>query len=452
MPDALGRDGYDLRRSGAVCDGVTDDTAAWAHAVDTVAAAGGGLIEWVGVSVASQIELADKVGMRGLGPGRSVVKHKAGRADGQHLILLRAPDARNVVLRDFSIDGNNSAQTGLASGIHFDNSAGAGKNAGRHLIRDVHIRDVAGTGIFWGYRMRSSLIDSVNMYHCDGYGFHGKVFSDNTMQNVDVGQSGNHGVYLVNCFNNKFANIKSWYSGRIVAGAAGVYQRNGAINVYTNVTTQENSGTGLTLYGADSPISSVTVRSFNSDSDNAAGATSNSGISLNNVHHSIFDVAVSSKAPLKATPFAGISVSGSTQNKIIANIDPAAVTWPAVGNSFLDNAIDLCRGGSSSTSSDHDGLVPVNVYEHQEHHVTLTGDATIDTPSTPRGQPPTGLRYRFVFVQDQAGGHEITWPSAYKVPASAVLDTSGGTRSVLDFECTGDADWIMTSFITGIPA
>lgn len=446
----LGPESYDVRRSGAVCDGVTDDTKAWAHAVATVADAGGGLITWTGTSIVSQIELAHKVGLIGLGPAVSVIKQKAGRADGQHLILLVHPDARNVSLRDFAVDGNSEAQTGSAAGIYFDNSAGGPKGSTRHLILNVHVRHVAGTGIFWGYRMRSSLVDNVNIYKCDGYGFHGKVFSDNTMQNVDVGQSGLHGIYLVNCFNNKLSNIKSWYSGRIEHGSAGIYQRNGATNVYSNILAQENSGTGMVMYGVDSPITAVTVHGLNSDSDNSQGSSSNFGLMLNNVRHSIFDLTVSSQAPLAARPFAGVAVTNSAENKIVANVDPSVVTWKLAGNSIGDNDIDLCRGTAVSTPSD--GTVAVSVYQHSEQRVTLIGDATVDNPSTPDGQSPIGLRYKFVFRQDDSGGHALTWSSAYKLPASLDIDTTPGTRTVVEFECAGDGDWIMTRFTSGIPA
>ncbi len=158
---------YDLRRSGARCDGVTDDTEAWADAVAVVAGGGGGKIWWRGTSIASQVELTDQVGLLGLGPEASVLKQRAGRAEGQHLVLLNEPDARSVTLQDFSINGNASKQQSHASGIYFDNSDGRGVLA-RHLIRNLHIKDVAGTGLFWGHRMRSSLIDGVVVYKCDG--------------------------------------------------------------------------------------------------------------------------------------------------------------------------------------------------------------------------------------------------------------------------------------------
>lgn len=440
---------YDLRRSGAACDGQTDDTASWAHAVSTVAGRGGGLIRWTGTSVARQIKLDDKVGLIGAGPAISVIKHSAKRADGEHLLLLEVPDAKYVSLRNFGIDGNRKAQTGLAAAIHFDNTAGKVNGAARHLIRDVHIRNVAGTGIFWGYRMRSSVVDNVNIYYCDEYGFHGNVFSDNTIQNLDVGQSGLAGVYLVNCFNSKFSNIKSWYSGRLQAGSPGIYQRNGAINVYSNILAQENSGSGMMMYGADTAISGVIVRGFNSDSDNAQAAETNFGISLNNVANSMFDLTVSSKAPRQTKTFAGVALTNSSGNKLVANIDPLAVTWELAGQSIGENDIDLCRGTAASAPVDDN--VAVNVYTDRENRVTLNGNKAIGDPSTPSDHPPIGLRYGFVFIQDSAGGHALSWPSAYKIPSSTVFNTDAGSRTFIEFECSGNKDWIMVSFATGIP-
>lgn len=447
-PVMVNAEHYDVRKSGAKCDGITDDTKAWKNAVSTVAKAGGGKIWWRGISIASQIRLDDKVGLLGLGPEVSTVKHKPGRAEGQHLVLLDQPDARGVTLQDLSIDGNRSKQEGLASAVYFDNSNGEGVLA-RHAIRNVHVRNVAGTGIFWGYRMRSSLIDGVVIYYCDEYGLRANVFSDNTMQNVDVGQSGSHGIYLTNCSNSKFSNLKSWYSGRVKPGGAGIYQRNGSTNVYSNILTQENSGSGMVMYGADSPIIGVVVRGLNSDSDNSEGSTSNYGLSMRNVRDSLFDLTITSQAPLKARPYAGVGISESKGNKITANIDSSAVVWKVTGTAIGDNVIDLGRGLDEVQGSDSE-FSPM-VYLHRAAEIKLVRDIAIKAPVTPKDQPPVGLRYGFALIQNGSGGHKVDFASAFKMPSSAKLDTSPNTRTNIQFECDSGGSWTMIEFTTGIP-
>jgi hypothetical protein len=441
---------YDVKRSGAVCDGVTDDTEAWAHAVATVSARGGGLIWWRGISMVTQIQLANKVGLCGAGPDVSAIKQRGGRPEGQHLILVDQPDATYIILRDFLIDGNRSSQTGSAAAIYLDNTKGSvGGVLARHLIHNVHVRNVAGTGLYWGYGMRTSLVDGFTTYACDGYGVHGAGCSDNTFQNMDVGRSGEHGVYLRGCANSKFSNIKSWYSGQLKAGSAGVFQSGGNTNVYSNISTQENTGTGMVMHGESTAITGVIVQGFVSDSDNTQGSSSNWALELNNVAHSMFDLAVVSEAPQHATPYAGVIFTASSRNKVTATIDPTAVTWELAGANIGDNDVDLCRGATTSIPSEN--TVSVNVYQHREQRITLTGDRTVNNPAIPVGQPPVGLSYRFVFIQDDSGGHVLTWSSTYRIPSTVSLDSAANTCTVIEFECAYNGHWIMTKFSTGIP-
>lgn len=439
---------YDLRRSGAMCDGSTDDTAAWTHAVSTVAASGGGKIWWRGTSVANQVKLSSGVGILGLGPEHSILAHKSGRLPGQHLVLLEEPDARNVSLEDLTIAGNRSRQNGLACGVYFDNTSGEGVLA-RHRIKNVHIRDVAGTGLFWGYQMRSSTVDGMVIYYCDQHGVHANVFSDNTMQNIDVGQSGHHGIYLANCFNSRFSNLKSWYSGRIEAGGVGIFQQHGGINVYSNILTQENSGAGLLVKGGKKPVTGVVVRGFNSDSDNAAGESKNSALIIDHVQNSNFSITVTSKAPLQAKPYSGVRIDGSSGNKVTASVDPEAVDWELTGNSIADNDVDLSRG-IVDTKPEIKEISPL-VYRHRMNNVTLRDDVVVNNPQTPRGSPPIGLRYSFTLIQDKQGGHQTGWGSAYKLPARYEMNVEPKTRTVVEFECAGDNDWIVKEFTTGVP-
>ncbi|MDY6869477.1 MAG: right-handed parallel beta-helix repeat-containing protein [Actinomycetota bacterium] len=440
---------YDVQRSGAICDGITDDTEAWAHAVATVAAAGGGLIFWRGVSVVNQISLTGKVGLRGVGPEASILKQKAGRAPGQHLIHLNKKDATYVSLLDFLVDGNRYTQHDVAAAIYLDNSDGSKSGIiARHLVRNVHVRNVAGSGLYWGYGMRASLVDGFSSYNCEEFGFHGRSCSDNTFQNMDLGRSGKHGVFLESCSNSKFSNIKSWYSGELQGASSGVYQLNGDTNIYMNISTQENAGSGMVMHGRSTTIVGVSVRGLVSDSDNTSWASSKA-LELNNVAYSMFDVAAVSKAPLRAKPYAGVTITRSFRNKIFACIDPSAATWELTGTSISDNSIDLSRGINKSQI--HSDIVTVHVYQHSEHWLTLRGDKVIESPLTPDGEPPVGLTYRFIIVQDDVGGHTVKWSRPYKFSSMANFDTAPNTRTIVEFQCAGSDSWIMTSFITGIP-
>lgn len=441
---------YDLQRlAGAACNGVTDDTAAWATAVAAVSAAGGGKIWWRGSSVASQIELSSKVGLCGLGHNVSRIIQKAGRAAGQHLILLDEDSAIQVTLQDFTIHGNKVNQTGLASAIYFIN--GGTDVMARHLIRNVFVEQVAGTGIDWAStRMRGSLIDSVWIYECDEYGFAGTNFNDNAASNMDIGRSGLSGVYLNTCVNSRFSNIKSWYSGDVAAGSPGFHVRNGNTCSFSNILTQENSGTGIRVFGDGIAVTDMIFHGLISDSDNTQATASNYGLEINNVSNSIFDVTVASHAPLAGEPYAGVMVTNnSSGNMVIANVDPTAVTWQLTGTAIGSNEIELCRSILSSTPG---GNISADPYTNSEHRVTLIGNRTVNNPTSASGNPPVGLRFRFVFIQDATGGRTLTWSSGYKIPSSVTFDTATNTRTIIEFECFANADWVMTDFVTGIPA
>ena len=439
---------YDVRRSGAVCDGLADDTAAWERAVSTVAAAGGGQIAWRGVTRVRQIKLASRVGLQGYGPEVSRIDQMPGRADGQHCVLLEENAADGVMLRDFSLNGRKEEQDlgTSASGIHFN---APNSQAAFHRIQNVRVRTVLGPGLYWGYGMRGSSIEGLSVYHCDGVGVYLRVFSDNTMHNVDVGQSGDHGFYIQNCFNSKFSNLKSWYSGRITGNGAGFYQRNGATNIFSNISSQENQGSGFFLNGADSAIANQVMHSLSSDSDNVqAGASP--GMRLDNVRHCIIDLGVMSDAPLRAKPFSGLSVdSRCTGNMIRANVDPSAISDHIVtGKGIGSNNIDLYRGSNSITLTE---MYTPSIYRDRETRLTLTGDGGIGNPVTPEGGAPIGMSYKLILIQDEVGGRTLEWGSHYKIPASASIDTRANTRTVIEFECFGENDWVMTQFATGIP-
>jgi hypothetical protein len=174
---------YDAKRSGVVANGSTDDTAAWANAIATVSAAGGGKIWWEGSSVVSQITLASLVGLKGLG-GRSRIVHKIGRAPDQHCIVLEDNSAVQVSLEDFTLNGNRTAgQTGFACGI-FMRRTTLNSQLARHLISNVRVESVKGTGIRLGYDLRSSVVDRVVVYGCDEYGIRLDTWSDNMMSNA----------------------------------------------------------------------------------------------------------------------------------------------------------------------------------------------------------------------------------------------------------------------------
>jgi hypothetical protein len=536
---------YDVRLSGAKCDGVTDDTAAWADAVDKVSAAGGGLIWWEGDSVVTQIKLKSKVGMAGLGVESSRIVQKIGRAAGLAGILLDEANASRVVLRDFGFFGNRNGQvgpelgataaslsgktatvtfgaaTGLVAGdiiyltgftpaefngkfrvisvsaaapftvtfrtILFKSNTAAtatavgsvkktllapaiymyraatGPTLANHLIRNLRIEGVAGTGLYMGFDTRSSLVENVVTYFCDEYGMRMQVWSDNQMSNVDIGQSGLAGLYVQGGGGTRFSSVKVWLSGYVDQGnsatnSCGVYFRDAESCMFSNLNTQENFGPGLVVFGATAPVKG-TVCNLLSDSDNI-GANSHPAAQLNNSVSGLFNVSVQSNLSSRyvtagyptgtGVPFVGVTLvpETSVNNRVTLNAIDGAVTWPMGVLASPSNTIDLCRVPTTSTPT---GTLAPNVYRHHTNVVALSGPLTISNPVILPRAVPTGQTYRFVINQDATGGHAITWGSDWKLPASATMPVEPNARAVFDFTCMGKNDtnfqqWVLTNY------
>lgn len=452
---------YDAKLSGVVADGVTDDTAAWANAIDVVSAAGGGKIWWEGSSVVSQIQLKSNVGLQGLGRNKSRIVHKVGRATDQHCILLEENSAVHVSLEDFTLFGSRTAQTaGFACGIFMRRTV---KNSAlpAHLIRNVRIEAVKGTGIRLGYDLRSSVVDNVSVYFCDEYGIRLDTWSDNTMSNIDIAQSGSHGLYIRDTGQCKFSNIKVWLSGRIDNTGSGIFHEGGGWNQFSNVGTQENYGNGMSVLGTVSaPVKHVLCEGLSSDSDNLSDGE-NYGLRLNYVENSIFALTVSSVLgtdlnlyPGAAQPYAAAGVFNSSKNKIVSSSLPVnqggGVTWPIMGNSLKDNEIDLCRSRLDETPAGT-SFTP-NPYLFSEMRYTLTGNRTISAPVSATGtNAPVGVRFTLILIQDATGGRTVTWNSAYKLPTGFAVDTAPNARTVVELECQGADDWLAISTNQDVP-
>lgn len=322
-------------------------------------------------------------------------------------------------------------------------------DGGRYYLNNLYIRGTSGNGLYFGFGQRASVIDGVDVYKANLYGISLATFSDSVMVNCDVGQSGDSGFYFNGGSNSRFSNLKSWYSGRLVSGAPGFYQRNGNTNQFTGLSSQENSGEAFEIWGQSQSVTGQTIE-FVSDSDNTSGG-SLAALKLSNASNNIIRYTVAINAPLATQVAYGMQVdSSSTDNKITMRYNPSAVSsYPCFGAGLQYNELDLCRSSVAETPT---GTYAPNVFLNREAILTLTANRTISNPSTQTSSPPVGLTYRFVLIQDGTGSRTITWGNAYKIPAGTSFDTTASTKTVIEFSCIGNANWVMTNFATAIPA
>lgn len=137
---------YDIRDFGGVGDGTTDNRAAFAAAVAEINAAGGGVLYvpkgvWgIGPTANSAlggVRLGSNTVLRGDGIGLTVIKAlDLGNTDLTGLVRTYSGiENENVLIKDLTIDGNKSGQTGFANIINFY----CGVTPDNRVLRDKNI-------------------------------------------------------------------------------------------------------------------------------------------------------------------------------------------------------------------------------------------------------------------------------------------------------------------------
>ncbi|TLM70023.1 MAG: right-handed parallel beta-helix repeat-containing protein, partial [Actinobacteria bacterium] len=156
---------FDVKSFGAVGDGLVDDTAALAAAVDAAKAAGGGVVWFpAGTYVSSTIVLSGGVTLRGVG-WQSIIRLRSGA----NAHLITTPEDRvnyYGVVRDLCLDGNReNNRTG--DGLHL-------YAATYCRIESVKISRFAGHGIaFRGSGAHQTIapwVEGCGIYECGGNG------------------------------------------------------------------------------------------------------------------------------------------------------------------------------------------------------------------------------------------------------------------------------------------
>jgi hypothetical protein len=273
----------DVRTYGAVCDGVTDDTAAFRSAL---AAARNVLIPPL-TCVVSGVTVPSGGTLRGSGKSATTLLQKA--ASTGPVISVNS-SSQSVELSDFTINGNAAKQTAINPGLA-SVSSGQPPNGtiypGAHFtLRNIFVANTTGDCF-------NLNVGGVNEFHdlsgfrCGGRGAYLQL-ADSIFSDLDFGSTGQEGIYCdAGCANNRFSNVKVWYtgsaSGMAATHGAGLYLQ-GVRNEFSAVETQNTGGDGVLIYlGADNIISALRSESAGS---NASGANTGAvGIRFKNAMH-----------------------------------------------------------------------------------------------------------------------------------------------------------------------
>ena len=250
---------FDVRDYGALGDNSTDDTAAFAAAIDAAAALPSGGVVQVppGQYYVDQIRMKSQVTLAGFGPS-SVIRKNSGL--NTPLVGLDKDNTNFTVLRDLRLRGNKygGGGGGAAHGIDYYNTSDGNviKQAelylfhadAQHRIFNVKLDAIDGHGI--RLTTREAHVD-----HCmrgdvtgDGLVIDG---SDNWVSHTSLNWIGRRGV-VVNGGNNRLVALKAWYIGTDASFSDGdgfVVQANRQTLI--GCEAQDVSRYGLHLLNAD---------------------------------------------------------------------------------------------------------------------------------------------------------------------------------------------------------
>jgi polygalacturonase len=243
-----------LKDYGAKGDGSTDDTTAVQAALNS----GSLVVAPPGTYLCSNLTLPSYARLYGSGRGLTTFKQKAGSTGS---LMATANNYNSLIeLQGFTLDGNKANQTSANVGLDLDDTAtpsvrGSNSKFGlqdpRHSVCDILIVNTKGSG----FRQEGGgghIFDRIWTMNCDGHGFEILGY-DSNWSNLDSGAAGQAGFYFGPfCANNRFQNIKAWYSGQVDRSnwGQGLYLDSAFRNVFSNVETQNTGTAGIKMVSA----------------------------------------------------------------------------------------------------------------------------------------------------------------------------------------------------------
>ncbi|WP_411736102.1 glycosyl hydrolase family 28-related protein [Paenibacillus sp. M2] len=239
---------FDIKDYGAVGDGIADDTASIAQALQEIKTSGGGVL-YIPKGVynnGNTISLPSNTIVQGAGNGTTIIKVK-GSATSANVFFMSA-GTEKVVIKDLTIDGNKANQAA-------SNYAILGYKAAYCTLDNVSIINQFGIGVGWS-NSHHMTCRNVTIERCgDNKPGFWCEFDDNTSpwntgfhtyENCESNYNDLDG-FIFNCPNIKFINCKANYNGQNIGGggalgAGGFYNDRSQSNVKF-ITCEANNNT-----------------------------------------------------------------------------------------------------------------------------------------------------------------------------------------------------------------
>ncbi|MET3808437.1 hypothetical protein ABIB25_005466 [Nakamurella sp. UYEF19] len=293
---------------GATGDGHTDDTAAFAAAIDSLPGGGGVLIP-NGTYAVQQIRLKRRIVLQG---------------QGWRSTLLQMPDVSGalIVLDDVNVEftrvsslmlnGNKAQQSQPNAGIGYLNDGGVFSfYDSNHIVDNVLILNTKGHGLRLSLACREAKVSNVYVLGPDASGF-SIGSTDCTFTTCTVGGAGLSGWDLLGP-NNKFVSCKGFGNGRLSDSTndSGFLIRQSRQNL-ANCEAQDNGGHGFWLQG----VVDVTMATCIADSNGSHGVNTSGFSIFNSTMVSVLGFQSLNRTG-KATQRLGLEIAG-TASSIIA--------------------------------------------------------------------------------------------------------------------------------------
>jgi len=225
------------------CDGVSDE--AEINSAIAQAALTRGDVKLLGLLYKTRAPILLKTATMLKGLDMNVTRIEADTTGwvGDRLVGLNDVNVHAYGLEDIWFDGKNVA--GI-SGVAIDNTGGSFTGTPSTSpdpspkIRRLRIYSCMGKGLWIIGNNRGINVSEIVILNAGQEGLY-VAGPDGSYYGIDVGSSGGVGVYSVDT-NNRFTNIKSWYSD-----SHGFQLSSGNRNSYTNCEAQDNLGNGFLI-------------------------------------------------------------------------------------------------------------------------------------------------------------------------------------------------------------
>ncbi len=251
---------------GAFGDGIHDDTAAIALAINAASVAGGGTVYMPGgtylvtapsSSSKGAIELVDNITLQGDGMGETIIK----LADNQGALsgILRTPSSKvnhDVTVLDLTIDGNRDNQTHQQNGFFCGVSPGSPLYDENITVERVEIMNCSGYG-FDPHEITRNLVMRDNVAHGNGLdGFTLDFQVDAVVENCVAYNNGVHGFLIVTTSDDvRLVNCVSYGNGSsgltIASGSQNTHVIGGAYHDNAGSGIYARGSGGVEIEGAD---------------------------------------------------------------------------------------------------------------------------------------------------------------------------------------------------------